>query len=222
MVMEYSGGGDLLQYVKKRKRLNEQSAKAIFKQVLYALGHCHSRSVLHRDIKLDNVLMDGDGGVKLCDFGVSRMVKKGHSIHEQCGTPAYLAPEIIIDRGYMGFSADIWSLGVLLYAMVQGTVPFKASNISDLHKLILQGEFSFPLDTVTEEVKDLIRRMIVLRPEKRITIPQMLSHPWVRDVEKGCFGTEDELNDDEQDLKVGTTFFRQEVLGGLIPGSKNG
>lgn len=77
MVMEYSGGGDLLQYVKRRKRLNEQSAKAIFKQILYALGHCHCRSVLHRDIKLDNVLMDGDGGVKLCDFGVSRLVKKG-------------------------------------------------------------------------------------------------------------------------------------------------
>jgi len=82
MVMEYSGGGDLLQYVKKRKRLNEQSSKAIFKQILYALGHCHSRSVLHRDIKLDNVLMDGDGGVKLCDFGVSRLVKKGSIINE--------------------------------------------------------------------------------------------------------------------------------------------
>ena len=74
--------------------------------------------MLHRDIKLDNVLMDGDGGVKLCDFGVSRMVKKGADIHEQCGTPAYLAPEIIIDKGYQGFFADIWSLGVLLYAMV--------------------------------------------------------------------------------------------------------
>jgi serine/threonine protein kinase len=70
--------------------------------------------------------MDGDGGVKLCDFGVSRMMKKGVSIQEQCGTPAYLAPEIILDTGYQGFSADIWSLGVLLYAMVQGTVPFKA------------------------------------------------------------------------------------------------
>lgn len=97
MVMEYAGGGDLLQYVKQRKRLDEETTKAIFKQIVYGLGHCHCRSVLHRDIKLDNVLMDGEGGVKLCDFGVSRMVKKHHIIKEQCGTPAYLAPEIILD-----------------------------------------------------------------------------------------------------------------------------
>ena len=114
--------------------------------------------------------MDGDGGVKLCDFGVSRLVKKGHTVHEQCGTPAYLAPEIIKDVGYEGFTADIWSLGVLLYAMVQGTVPFKAQNISDLHKLILKGEFEFPVTTVSQEVKDLVKRMIVLDPSKRIGI----------------------------------------------------
>ena len=110
MVMEYAGGGDLLQYVKKRKRLDEDTS--------YGLGHCHCRSVLHRDVKLDNVLMDGEGGVKLCDFGVSRLVKKHHIIKEQCGTPAYLAPEIIIDAGYEGYYADVWSLGVLLYAML--------------------------------------------------------------------------------------------------------
>jgi serine/threonine protein kinase len=103
--------------------------------------------------------------------------------------------------------------------MVQGTVPFKANNICDLHKLILNGHFEFPVDSVSEEVKDLIRKMIVLKPEHRISIPHMLCHPWVKDVDKGCFG--DDL-DDEHDLKVGNTFFRQEVLGGLIPGCKNG
>lgn len=103
--------------------------------------------------------------------------------------------------------------------MVQGTVPFKASNIADLHELILKGNFDFSVDSVSDEVKDLIKRMIVLKPDKRITIPQMLSHPWVRDVEKSCLGVDE--NDEEHDLKVGTTFFRQEVLGGLIPGSQN-
>ncbi len=82
MVMEFAGGGDLLQYVKKRKRLDEDTTRAIFKQVVYGLGHCHCRSVLHRDIKLDNILMDGEGGVKICDFGVSRLVKKHQIIKE--------------------------------------------------------------------------------------------------------------------------------------------
>jgi serine/threonine protein kinase len=129
MVMEYAGGGDLLQFVKQRKRLEELDAKYIFKQIVYGLGHCHCRSVLHRDIKLDNILMDLEGSIKICDFGVSRIINKGQLIQEQCGTPAYLAPEIIADEGYEGFYVDIWSLGVLLYAMLQGTVPFKASNL---------------------------------------------------------------------------------------------
>jgi serine/threonine protein kinase len=104
--------------VKERKRLEEHNAKYMFKQIVYGLAHCHCRSVLHRDIKLDNILMDQEGGIKLCDFGVSRLVQKGQMIQEQCGTPAYLAPEIIADEGYEGFYVDIWSLGVLLYTML--------------------------------------------------------------------------------------------------------
>jgi len=105
--------------------------------------------------------------------------------------------------------------------MVQGTVPFKASNIADLHKLILKGEFVFPVEDVSEEVKDLIRRMIVLTPEDRISVPQMLNHSWVRDVEQGL-DIEGDYGDEEHDLKVGATFFRQEVMGGLITGSHSG
>jgi len=149
--------------------------------------------------------MDGEGGVKLCDFGVSRLVKKHQVIKEQCGTPAYLAPEIIIDEGYEGFYADIWSLGVLLYAMLQGTVPFKANNIADLHKLILKGNFDFPVPTISEDAKDLVRKMLVLTPEKRISIPEILNHPWIRDPSESLGGTDE---DDEHDLKVGATFFR--------------
>ena len=98
MVMEYAGGGDLLQYVKKRKRLSETQAKGLFRQIVYGLGHTHSRHVLHRDIKLDNILLDNDLGVKLCDFGVSKIINRNHIIKEQCGTPAYIAPEIISDQ----------------------------------------------------------------------------------------------------------------------------
>ena len=98
---------------------------------------------------------------------------------EQCGTPAYLAPEIIIADGYEGFYADIWSLGVLLYAMLQGTVPFKANNIAELHKLILKGDFDFSYPSISEDAKDIIRKMLVLIPENRISIPEMLNHPWL-------------------------------------------
>lgn len=91
-------------------------------------------------------------------------------IQEQCGTPAYLAPEIIIDKGYEGFFVDVWSLGVLLFAMLCGTVPFKASNLEDLHKLILKGEFSFPCE-LTDDAQNLVRSMIKLEPDQRLTIP---------------------------------------------------
>jgi len=146
IVMEYAACGDLLQYVKKHKRLSETEARTIFKQVVYGIGHIHSRSVLHRDIKLDNILLDSDHGVKICDFGVSKILDKTLTIKEQCGTPAYIAPEIISDQGYKGYTADHWSLGVLLYAMLNGTVPFKASNMKDLHKLIKAGQFTYTVD----------------------------------------------------------------------------
>ena len=95
--MEYAGGGDLLRLIKKRGKLKETDSKYIFKQIVYGLSHIHCRSVIHRDIKLDNILLDCEKGVKICDFGVSKIIKKSQVIKEQCGTPAYLAPEIIID-----------------------------------------------------------------------------------------------------------------------------
>ena len=118
IVMEYAGGGDLLHYIKTRKRLSEDKARPLFRGIVLGLAHIHCRSVLHRDIKLDNILLTNDHIVKICDFGVSKIINKNHFIREQCGTPAYLAPEIIEDKGYEPFFPDIWSLGILLYAML--------------------------------------------------------------------------------------------------------
>ena len=146
IVMEYAGGGDLLQYIKKKKKLSETEAKGIFRQIVFGVGHIHARSVLHRDIKLDNMLLDADHCVKICDFGVSKILDKSLVIKEQCGTPAYIAPEVVSDQGYQGFYADHWSLGVLLYAMLCGTVPFKAGNMKELHSLIRKGLVVFPCD----------------------------------------------------------------------------
>jgi len=127
---------------------------------------------------------------------VSKIIKKGQIIQEQCGTPAYLAPEIIIDKGYEGFFVDIWSLGVLLYAMLCGTVPFKAQNLEDLHKLILKGDFTFPVE-LSEEAQAIVRGMIRLNPRERMTIPQILGHSWLKET------NEDDSEEEDEDNKQG-------------------
>jgi serine/threonine protein kinase len=133
-VMELCSGGDLLNYVRKRRKLKEDVAKYVFRQVVAGLYYCHAKGIVHRDIKLDNLLFDENGRVKICDFGVSRLLLNPNEVMtEQCGTPAYIAPEILKDKGYKGFGVDIWSLGVCLYAMLYGTVPFKANNMNELH-----------------------------------------------------------------------------------------
>jgi serine/threonine protein kinase len=149
LCMELCAGGDLLNYVRKRKKLDENVAKVLFKQVILGIGYIHTKSILHRDIKLDNILLDGKGNVKIADFGVSKLVKKDEVMREQCGTPAYIAPEIIKDKGYTGFKADIWSAGVVLYALLYGTVPFKANNMGDLHKLIMKARYNLK-DEISE------------------------------------------------------------------------
>jgi len=180
-VIELCAGGDLLNYVRRRRKLKENVAKYIFKQLIEGLHHCHSRGILHRDIKLDNILLNSKGDIKICDFGVSKQVKKGERMTEQCGTPAYIAPEILRDKGYEGFEVDIWSAGVALYAMLYGTVPFKANNMRDLHKMIMKGQYTLKEDT-SREVRDLLRRMLEIDPRKRITIPEILAHEWMQNI----------------------------------------
>lgn len=140
-VIQLSLGGDLLNYVRKRRQLKEDVAKSVFRQLVEGLRYCHSKNILHRDIKLDNILLSEEGQVKICDFGVSKIVRPGEKMTEQCGTPAYIAPEILMDKGYKGFMADIWSAGVVLYAMLYGTVPFKANNMRELQEMIVEGKY---------------------------------------------------------------------------------
>jgi len=172
--MELCAGGDLLNYVRKRRKLKEDLAKYIFKQVVEGLEYCHAKGIVHRDIKLDNILLDSSGKVKICDFGVSKLLEdiRKDVMSEQCGTPAYIAPEILKDKGYRGFGVDIWSLGVCLYAMLYGTVPFKANNMSDLHQLIIKAKYTLKDDKVeiSEEAKSLIRALLEPEPSRRLSI----------------------------------------------------
>ena len=118
-------------------------------------------------------MLDGKGNVKIADFGVSKLVKPGEIMHEQSGTPAYIAPEILKEDGYMGFKADIWSAGVVLYAMLCGTVPFKASNMKELHKMIIKGKYNIK-EEVSDEARSLMKAMLETDPKKRISIPKIL------------------------------------------------
>jgi serine/threonine protein kinase len=120
--------------------------------------------------------------VKICDFGVSRLLTNANEVMtEQCGTPAYIAPEILKDKGYKGFGVDIWSLGVCLYAMLYGTVPFKANNMSELHQLIMKAKYSLKDDKVeiSDEAKNLIKLLLEPEPSKRIGIDQIQKHKWL-------------------------------------------
>ena len=182
-VMELCAGGDLLTYVRKRRKLKEDSAKYFFKQLIEGLAYIHnSRLICHRDIKLDNILLDADGKVKIGDFGVSKQVKsETEKMTEQCGTPAYIAPEILKDRGYEGFKVDIWSAGVCLYAMLLGTVPFKANSMRELHGMIIQGKYEVKEETMSDSAKDLVNKCLTVDPKKRLSAIEILGHPWLKD-----------------------------------------
>ena len=181
IAMEYASSGDLLSRIKQTGRISENRAKVILKQIVEGIAHCHHNQILHRDIKLDNILIDQDLTVKICDFGVSRFIREGEVVKEQCGTPAYIAPEIIKNKGYTGFAADIWSTGVLLYVMITGTFPFTADNLTQLNKTICRGKFLAP-SFISPEAQDLLKRMLVIDPQKRFRAEDILAHKWLRKV----------------------------------------
>ena len=180
IIMENVSGGDLLTFVKKRTKLNEKICKYIFKQLLLSLKFIHSKNIIHRDIKLDNILIDLNNNIKLCDFGVGKIIHEGEIIKEQCGTPAYIAPEILENKGYEGPPVDIWSSGVVLYAMLSGTVPFKANNLSDLHNIIISGNYK-EIKDISDDCKDLLNKLLKVNPKERITIDEALKHNWLCD-----------------------------------------
>lgn len=181
--MEYICAGDLLTYIKKRNKLTEQIAKYIFKQILLSLHYIHSHNIIHRDIKLDNILIDLDNNIRICDFGVSKQIDPDNDImHEQCGTPVYMAPELLKGEGYKGFSADLWSTGVVLYTMLSGTIPFKGNNVKDVYLAITNKEY-IELTHISKEAQSLLKGLLEIDPSLRLSVTDALKHPWLHHVD---------------------------------------
>jgi len=133
--------------------------------------------------------------VKIADFGVSKQCQPGVKMREQCGTPAYIAPEILKNKNGYSFGVDLWSAGVVLFAMLYGTVPFKAASMEELHSLILRGCYTLKED-ISQEARDMLRGLLEINPHKRLTIPEILTHPWLKDYDESL----DLFNDQEREM----------------------
>ena len=201
IIMEYINGGNLFSYVKKRRKLSEKVAKFLFRQIILGIKHIHSNLIVHRDIKLENILIDMNNNIKICDFGIGIILSSENQIlHSHCGTPVYIAPEIITstkDKGYKGFPVDIYSAGIVLYIMVSGRLPFDESpdDICEINKnkdMNKENEIKLKyglskrepkyLENISDELRDLLKGLLNKDPNKRLNIEQILNHPWFSNV----------------------------------------
>lgn len=182
LILEYVGGGELFDYIMGRGRINEKMARKFFRQMVSAVGYCHKNGICHRDIKPENLILDEEGNIKINDFGLSNFFAPGSLLSSFCGSPVYAAPEIMAEKYYHGPAADIWSLGIVLYAMVVGQLPWKLDErgiIRDVNDLIC-AQFTIPHSAaISKDCEDLIRKMIRANPEDRISLDEISRHPWV-------------------------------------------
>ncbi|XP_054544939.1 MAP/microtubule affinity-regulating kinase 3-like [Talpa occidentalis] len=178
LVLERAHGGDLQDHLLKSGRLGEVEARRLFQQMLAALSHCHARGVAHRDLKPENLLLDKHQNLKLSDFGLSAQFSGAALLQTACGSPQFMAPEILLHKLYSGPAADVWSLGVVLYNMVTGELPFKGTSLGELRTRVLSGVYQEPR-YLSQDCRDLLKNMMTLDPQSRSTLDDIIQHPWV-------------------------------------------
>ncbi|KAF9133496.1 hypothetical protein BGX30_012268 [Mortierella sp. GBA39] len=177
LIMEYVSGGELFEYLVNKGRLDEPEALRFFQQIIVGLAFCHKRKVCHRDLKPENLLLDHHRNVKIADFGMASMQKSGRLLETSCGSPHYASPEVVTGMKYDGSSSDIWSCGIILYALLTGHLPFDDENIRQLLSKVKAGKFYMPTD-ISASARDLISRMLTVNPRRRITMQGVMMHPW--------------------------------------------
>ncbi|EAT35205.1 AAEL012612-PA [Aedes aegypti] len=210
LVMEFAAGGELYDYLSERKVLSEEEARRIFRQVATAIYYCHKHKICHRDLKLENILLDENGHAKIADFGLSNVFDEQRLLATFCGSPLYASPEIVKGTPYLGPEVDCWSLGVLLYTLVYGAMPFDGANFKRLVKQISQGDYFEPKKP--SRASPLIREMLTVCPQRRANIEQICNHWWVNEGYEGsCLDLAEEL--------ANQTPVRLDVLLSLAPPS---
>ena len=177
LMMELAEGGELFDYIVARSRLKESEACRFFSQILLGVEYLQSVMVVHRDLKPENLLIDNNKQIKIVDFGLSNLYKQGETLKTACGSPCYAAPEMIAGKRYHGATVDIWSCGVILFAMICGYLPFEDSNTSQLYKKILTADYKCP-KWISIEAQDLLRKILNTDPEKRFTVEMIRNHAW--------------------------------------------
>mmetsp|Transcript_14842 Transcript_14842/g.22671 ORF Transcript_14842/g.22671 Transcript_14842/m.22671 type:complete len:654 (+) Transcript_14842:345-2306(+) len=177
LVNEYVSGGELFDYIVSKGRLSADEARNFFHQIISGVEYCHFQKIVHRDLKPENLLLDANLNIKIADFGLSNLMRDGDFLRTSCGSPNYAAPEVISGHLYAGPEVDVWSCGVILYALLCGSLPFDDESIPNLFKKIKSGMYSLPTH-LSQLAKNLIPRMLEVDPMKRITIPEIRLHPW--------------------------------------------
>ncbi|XP_062329939.1 serine/threonine-protein kinase SIK3 homolog isoform X1 [Osmerus eperlanus] len=179
LVTEYASGGEIFDHLVAHGRMAEKDARRKFKQIVAAVHFCHCRNIVHRDLKAENLLLDHNLNIKIADFGFSNLFARGQLLKTWCGSPPYAAPELFEGKEYDGPKVDIWSLGVVLYVLVCGALPFDGSTLQNLRARVLSGKFRIPFFMSTD-CEYLIRHMLVLEPSRRLSMEQICKNKWMR------------------------------------------
>uniref|UniRef100_A0A8C4GVE7 MAP/microtubule affinity-regulating kinase 3 n=1 Tax=Dicentrarchus labrax TaxID=13489 RepID=A0A8C4GVE7_DICLA len=221
LIMEYASGGEVFDYLVAHGRMKEKEARAKFRQIVSAVHYCHQKNIVHRDLKAENLLLDADSNIKIADFGFSNEFSAGNKLDTFCGSPPYAAPELFQGKKYDGPEVDIWSLGVILYTLVSGSLPFDGQNLKELRERVLRGKYRVPFYMSTD-CEGILRRFLVLNPAKRCSLEQIMKDKWINvgyDSEELKPHSEpvEDLNDTNRiDVMVGMGFTREEVRDSLV------
>ncbi|XP_064484712.1 MAP/microtubule affinity-regulating kinase 3-like isoform X13 [Ornithodoros turicata] len=178
LVMEYASGGEVFDYLVAHGRMKEKEARAKFRQIVSAVQYCHQKRIIHRDLKAENLLLDGEMNIKIADFGFSNEFVPGMKLDTFCGSPPYAAPELFQGKKYDGPEVDVWSLGVILYTLVSGSLPFDGANLKELRERVLRGKYRIPFYMSTD-CENLLKKFLVLNPAKRATLEAIMKDKWM-------------------------------------------